>query len=243
VRLAEQMATLGCLGPGRLEVVLGAGYRKAEFEMAGVERSQRGKLVEECYEVCLKAFAGAPFTWRGREVLVTPVPPADGAPHLMIGGKTDIAARRAARLDAPFSPAKSDPELLQSYIDECARLGHAPRIEGLGAKPMGPGFVMISHDPEQTWAQIEPLARFDAATYASWQDDTARSDWFVSGAAELSDLRESGNYVVYTPEECIAQYRRHGSLTLHPLMGGIHPDLAWQSLHLFETEVLPAISH
>lgn len=242
VRLAEQLATLACLAPGRLEVVLGAGYRKAEFTMAGVARGDRGKLVEECYAVCRQAFTGQPFSWRGRDVLVTPVPPPDGVPHLMIGGKTDIAARRAARLDAPFSPAKADPDLLQCYVDECARLGHVPRIEGLGAKPMGPGFVMISHDPEATWALVEPAARYDAATYASWQDDTARSDWFVSGAGEMGDLRESGNYVVFTPEQCIAQYRRHGSLMLHPLMGGIAPDLAWQSLRLFEAEVLPAIS-
>jgi hypothetical protein len=29
---------------------------------------------------------------------------------------------------------------------------------------------------------------------------------------------------------------------LHPLMGGIAPDLAWESLRLFETEVLPKLA-
>ncbi|MEO5842449.1 MAG: LLM class flavin-dependent oxidoreductase, partial [Acidimicrobiales bacterium] len=32
VRLAEQIATIDCMAPGRLSVVLGAGYRKVEFE-------------------------------------------------------------------------------------------------------------------------------------------------------------------------------------------------------------------
>ena len=96
VRIAEQLATLACLAPGRIEAVLGAGYRRAEFAMAGVERAQRGKLVEECYEVCLRAWAGEPFTWRGREVLVTPVPDPGYAARLAIGGKTEVAARRAA---------------------------------------------------------------------------------------------------------------------------------------------------
>ena len=36
------------LSRGRVSVVLGAGYRVAEFEMAGVDRTQRGKLMDEC---------------------------------------------------------------------------------------------------------------------------------------------------------------------------------------------------
>jgi hypothetical protein len=30
-------------------------------------------------------------------------------------------------------------------------------------------------------------------------------------------------------------------MLFHPLCGGIHPDLAWQSLHLFADQVLPAL--
>src|ERR1019366_514701 len=51
VRLAEQPAPVDCLAPGRLWVILGAGYRRAEFEMAGVDRGRRGRLLEECVEV------------------------------------------------------------------------------------------------------------------------------------------------------------------------------------------------
>jgi hypothetical protein len=31
------------------------------------------------------------------------------------------------------------------------------------------------------------------------------------------------------------------SLLFHPLCGGIHPDLAWQSLQLFADKVLPQL--
>lgn len=239
VRLAEQMATIDCCFPGRLEVVLGAGYRKAEFAMAGVERSRRGILVEECYTVCRAAWKGEPFEWRGREVLVTPTPSTPAGPYLMIGGKSEAAALRAARLDAPFSPATSDPGLLDAYRRECERLGHTPRIEGIGAKPMGPGFVMVSRDPDATWQQIERHARYDADTYASWQDDAVHSDWVVPELSTLDSLRQSQHYMVLTPQQCVAQVRGHGSLMLHPLMGGIEPELAWESLRLFEDHVLP----
>jgi alkanesulfonate monooxygenase SsuD/methylene tetrahydromethanopterin reductase-like flavin-dependent oxidoreductase (luciferase family) len=158
---------------------------------------------------------------------------------LSIGGKTEIAARRAARLGAPFSPASADPRLADAYRDECARWGHAARLEGMGVKPMGPGFVMVSHDPAATWGEISKYALYDAETYASWQDDGVVSDWVVPELQSVDDLRTSGRYLVVTPDECVELVQRHGSITLHPLMGGIPPEIAWPSLRLFESEVLP----
>jgi len=35
--------------------------------------------------------------------------------------------------------------------------------------------------------------------------------------------------------------RRFGSLTMHPLMGGIPPEIAAESLDLFERRVLPTL--
>lgn len=241
VRFAEQLATIDCMAPGRLSVVLGAGYRRAEFDMAGVDRAQRGRLVEECYAVCRKAWTGEPFEWRGQTVLVTPTPATPAGPHLAIGGKTEVAARRAARLGAPFAPATADPALTACYRAECARRGVAPIVEGLGDKPMRPGFVMVAHDPDATWAQISGLARYDAETYASWQDDSVHSDWVVPNVEQVDDLRTSGRYVVLTPAQCVEQVRGDGGISLHPLMGGISPDLAWESLRLFESAVLPEI--
>jgi alkanesulfonate monooxygenase SsuD/methylene tetrahydromethanopterin reductase-like flavin-dependent oxidoreductase (luciferase family) len=242
VRLAEQLATVDCLAPGRLSVILGAGYRRAEFEMAGIDRAQRGRLLEECVEVLRGAWSGGPFEWRGRSVLVTPTPATPGGPRLLMGGKTALAARRAARVRLPFSPASGDPALAGAYREECARLGFdSGSVEGLGERPARPGFVMVSVDPDRTWEQIKPNALYDAETYSSWQDDGVRSDWVVPDLQSADDLRASNRYLVVTPDECVALYRRHDGLTLHPLMGGIHPDQAWESLHLIETRVLPRV--
>ena len=64
---------------GRIGFVAGLGYRQEEFEMAGVDRRQRGKLLEEYVEVMRKAWTGEPFEWRG--------------PH----GARDAGARRRRR--------------------------------------------------------------------------------------------------------------------------------------------------
>ncbi len=54
-------------------------------------------------------------------------------------------------------------------------------------------------------------------------------------------MRASGAYVVLTPDECVAQVRDTGSLLLHPLMGGLDPDLAWESLELVAAKVIPRL--
>ena len=242
VRLAEQLATVDCLAPGRLSVILGAGYRRAEFEMAGVDRSRRGRLLEECVEVLRGAWSGQPFEWQGRTVLATPPPSTPGGPKLMMGGKTELAARRAARVRLPFAPATGDPAMAAAYREECAKVGfEGGSVEGLGDRPARPGFVMVSEDPDRTWEQIKANALYDAETYASWQDDGVRSDWVVPNLVSADDLRTSNRYLVVTPDECVGLFTRDDGLTLHPLMGGIAPDLAWQSLHLVETEVLPRV--
>jgi alkanesulfonate monooxygenase SsuD/methylene tetrahydromethanopterin reductase-like flavin-dependent oxidoreductase (luciferase family) len=245
VRLAEQLATVDCLAPGRLSVVLGAGYRVAEFEMAGVDRRRRGPLLEECVEVLRAAWRdGQAFDWRGRRVVVTPPPATPGGPPVLIGGKTEAAARRAARLRCAFAPAVGDTAVAKAYRDECAAVGFADGVVvGLGdpTKPPGPGFLMVSREPEATWELVAPHAMYDAETYASWQDDEARSDWVVPDIASADDLRASGRYAVVSPDECAALAERHGGVTLHPLMGGIAPDLAWESLRLFEEQVLPRL--
>lgn len=235
VRLAEQLAVVQLVSGGRLSCVAGLGYRHEEFAMAGVERAQRGRLLEEYVGVLRRAWTGEAFEWRGRTVRVTPPPPTP--PPLLIGGSTEKAARRAARLHAGFFPAVADAKLTAAYEEECARVG----FQGFAMLPGGPGFVHVSDDPERDWAKIGPHALYDAETYASWQTPGQRSAVHVEGRT-VDDVRRSGVYQVLTPDECVRLAEETGRVILHPLMGGISPELAWQGLELFERAVLPRIT-
>lgn len=235
IRFAEQAATVSLASGGRLSFVAGLGYRPEEFEMAGVDRKQRGKLLEEYVEVMRKAWTGEPFEWRGRTIRVTPKPASP--PMIMIGGSTEKAARRAARLHAGFFPAVGDPKLAEIYNEECARVGFQG---GFVSLPGGPGFVHVAEDPDAAWETIAPHALYDAASYASWQTPGQRSEVHVE-AKSLDDLKKSGVYAVLTPDQCVDLARQQGRVILHPLMGGLSPDFAWRSLELFEKKVLPKI--
>jgi alkanesulfonate monooxygenase SsuD/methylene tetrahydromethanopterin reductase-like flavin-dependent oxidoreductase (luciferase family) len=235
IRLAEQLATAALVSGGRVGFVAGLGYRHEEFEMAGIDRKRRGTLLEEAVEVMRQAWTGQPFEWRGRTVRVTPAPPSP--PMILIGGSTEKAAKRAAKLRAGFFPAIGDQRLADLYNAECARLGFHG---GFVSMPNGPGFVHVSEDPARDWQRIAPHALYDARTYAAWQTPDQRSQMHVEGQT-LDDVKRSGAYAVLTPDDCVRLAEETGRIILHPLMGGLDPALGWESLHLFEKKVWPRI--
>jgi alkanesulfonate monooxygenase SsuD/methylene tetrahydromethanopterin reductase-like flavin-dependent oxidoreductase (luciferase family) len=240
IRLAEEIAVADLVSGGRITVVAGAGYAERDFDMAGVDRRERGKLLEETIEVMRRAWTGEPFEWRGRTVRVTPKPKTTPHPMILMGGSGKAAARRAARLRLPFFPAVGDAALQAVYQEECDRVGFQG---GFSLLPKGPGFVHVAEDPDAAWEVIAPYAWYDAETYRSWQQPENRSE-VTSRATDAGGLREEGIYRVITPDECVAlaeELGPAGSIVLHPLLCGMPVHLGWESLELFRTKVLPRI--
>ena len=57
-------------------------------------------------------------------------------------------------------------------------------------------------------------------------------------------LRDSGRYEILTPQQCRARHRERDDkfmATLHPLVGGVPLERAWQCLNLHVEEVLGAL--
>lgn len=241
VRVAEQMVVLDLLSGGRVSLVVGAGYRPEEFAMAGVDRSARGRLIEEYVGVLRQAWTGEPFEWRGRTIRVTPRPATCPHPMLMLGGSSHAAARRAGRLGLGFFPAVADPALADSYRQAAADAGQEPQWVSL---PAGPGFVHVTDDPEHDWDRLAPYIVHDATTYAVWQTPDVRSSVHVA-EADLDSIKASGVYRIVTPDECVAlagELGPEGSLLLHPLLSGMPPDWGWESLELFAAKVAPRLN-
>jgi alkanesulfonate monooxygenase SsuD/methylene tetrahydromethanopterin reductase-like flavin-dependent oxidoreductase (luciferase family) len=241
VRIAEDIAVVDLLSGGRLSIVTGLGYRPVEYEMFDREWTSRGKRLDECLDVMLKAWTGEPFEYRGATVQVTPRPLQDPHPTIFIGGSGPAAAKRAARFGLSFFPPVGDKDLSQLYRDECVRLGKEP---GMVLMPKGPGTLYVAEDPDKAWAQIGEHLLHDAMTYHTWQSADIRSH-VNSHASTVEELRAEGVYQVLTPEECVTlagELGSYGSFTHHPLCGGTPPDLGWESLQLFADQVLPRLA-
>lgn len=238
LRLAEDIAVLDLLSGGRLVTVAGIGYRPEEYEAFGVEWKRRGKLQDELLETLLQAWTGEPFEFRGRTVRVTPRPHTQPHPLLLVGGSSQAAARRAARLGLPFFPSAHLPDLEAYYNERLAEYG----TEGWTMMPAAETPLLhIADDPDRTWAEHGEHFLHEARTYASWQSKDIRSA-VKSSATTVDELRAEGVYRVLTPDECVA-YVQGGAanLVLHPLSGGMPVDEGWRSLHHFCENVLPRL--
>ncbi len=239
VRIAEDLAVLDLLSGGRVTTILGLGYRPEEYEMFGAPWDERGKFFDEWVQALLDAWSGEPFTYRGRQVLpVTPQGATDPHPPIFIGGRSKAAARRAARFGLNFFPDSSDPALREEYEAHSRAQGHEP---GFMVTPEDPvTFVFVHEDPDGYWDRIGPHVLHEAKTYAGWQREGETSS-AVTDAQTVDELKAGDRFAVLTPDEAVAQAAERGNLLLYPLCGGIPPELAWESLHLVEHEVLPRV--
>jgi alkanesulfonate monooxygenase SsuD/methylene tetrahydromethanopterin reductase-like flavin-dependent oxidoreductase (luciferase family) len=152
-----------------------------------------------------------------------------------MGGATKGAARRAARLGDGFIPV--DTSLWPVYEAECRRLGREP---GPAPADTGPLFIHVADDPDQAWSRIAPHALHETNSYGQWLTE-AEGIARYTPSDDADALRAGGAYAVLTPDECVAMASEAGALRLHPLMGGLPPDLSWESLELVASKVLPRL--
>lgn len=240
VRLAEDAAVVDNISRGRLDLVVGAGYVPSEFEMFGVDIKERVRRTVEAVRVLRGAWSGKPFEHGGRTVTVTPPPYTEGGPTLELGGSSEGAARRAARLGVGFMAA--DAEIWGFYRDEMVRLGHRDPGPYLGGDT---GFVHLAHDVEEGWRRVGPHAVHESNSYGRWLHEGGRG--LAEGyrpAGSIAEVRASGQYRVLRPGDFADELITKGPLAVgvaHPMMGGIPPEVGWESLRLLENEVLPRL--
>ena len=75
--------------------------------------------------------------------------------------------------------------------------------------------------------------------YSSWKTEGVnRPLEFSSDSVEA--LRAEKRYEIITPKECMQRHRDRTDFfaAIHPLIGGMPLDKAWQSLHLYSEQVL-----
>ena len=238
--LAEDLAALDIISRGRVRITAGMGYRPHEFEMFGLDINKKLAIMNDVLATLKSAWTGQPFDYHGRTVQITPTPITPGGPPIMMGGSSEASARRAARGGYGYSPAGMS-HLYELYAEESRKLGHTP------APPpgkSGPTFLHVTEDPERDWPIVGPHIAHTTNLYHQWSQERAVGKTNYLPASSVDELKETGLFKVVTPEQCL-QYAKSlgedGTLTFQPLMGGLDPEISWNSLRLFETAVLPKL--
>ena len=130
--VAKEVATLDVLSNGRAILGIGVGWLEEEFDALGISFADRAARTAECVRAMrslwkdeAEPFAGKFFRWGKLESHPKPVQ-KPGVP-IVVGGHTELAARRAARYGDGFFPGVTDEnklvELLDVMRDECKKIG------------------------------------------------------------------------------------------------------------------------
>jgi probable F420-dependent oxidoreductase len=174
VLLAKTLATLDVLSSGRLEVGVGTGWQKEEYEAEGLDFAKRWQLFEDGLRACRVLWRDAPAAFESpsvsfRDIWCLPRPVQSGGPPLWFGVALGPAnLKRIAELGAGWMPMDTRPEALRAGI---AKLRDAFRTAGRSFEGFGVrahvGYVRRtdkSLDLDATLASIPALVEAGATS-------------------------------------------------------------------------------
>jgi probable F420-dependent oxidoreductase len=115
--LAKTLATMDVLTGGRIDLGVGVGWQREEYEAAGLRFEGRGKLLDHSLEVCQTLWREQRAQYDSEllqfdNIHMMPKPAqAGGVPLWISGTVNDLVARRLARFGSgwiPWGPASRD---------------------------------------------------------------------------------------------------------------------------------------
>jgi len=129
--LAKELATLDQLSGGRVELGLGVGWLREEFDALGIPWERRGARNDEYIAAMRALWAGPHAEFHGEFVDFEPVTcsprPVQARIPILVGGDTDAAIDRAVRLADGYFPGEGDVQRLAALI---TRLRRAAEVAG-----------------------------------------------------------------------------------------------------------------
>jgi hypothetical protein len=164
---AKTIATLDHLSDGRLEVALGSGWLKEEFDALGADFTRRGTATDESIEAMQRLWTGEPVAFHGETVAFEAVqclPRPAQLPHppLWIGGSGPRAFKRMERFGAGWlGPDLPVDEFLRKLDVLKAKRTTPPAVSAkLWVEPPGErvdGALSISPEPPTNFALLAAL--------------------------------------------------------------------------------------
>jgi alkanesulfonate monooxygenase SsuD/methylene tetrahydromethanopterin reductase-like flavin-dependent oxidoreductase (luciferase family) len=254
--VAEEIASLDLLASGRVDIGLGRGYQRYEFERLGLELENGRVRWEEAVDVILKALEGRPFSYDGKffkipETTIFPQPLQRPHPPMWITAQSPESVEAAVRRG--FNVLTGGFGIPIERMAEFRRLLDRHVAEIKPARPLEVGVqraVYVTTDQAEARAAAEE-ARWNMRVTLSLRHGHERVEEGraipVPGAAEpdVDDLLDRF-LVIGTPDTCIRQIER-----IRALVGITHFNCSFwfgdlehprvlRSMELFAREVMPA---
>jgi probable F420-dependent oxidoreductase len=153
--VAKQAAEVDVLAGGRLRLGVGVGWNPVEFEALGEDFHTRGARCDEQIAVLRALWREEAVTFHGRWHTITdaglnPLPPRRHIP-IYVGGQSEAAIRRAARLGDGWMPQSPPNDTTRAQV---AQVHAERRAAGREHEPFGiEARLTLRLKPEDAWRQ------------------------------------------------------------------------------------------
>ena len=156
---AKMLATIDVLSKGRITVGVGVGWLREEFQALGApDFDRRGSVSDEYIRIMKTLWTECPASFAGRfyhfdAVRCLPPPVQKPHPPIWVGGHSQVALRRVARLGDGWHPVGANPAVplrpseLAVSLEELRRLTEA---EGRDPSRLTISYKAPVYDPTQT---------------------------------------------------------------------------------------------
>lgn len=181
---ARAVQTLDVVSGGRAEVGVGAGWLRSEWTAAGLDPSTRGRRLDEALDVCKRLWTEDVIEHHGEffdfaPVVFEPKPQQKPHPPILVGGESEAALRRAARVGNGWFGLH---HTYESVVDPIAKLRVLLAEQGREVESFEIviGGEVKSRDDVKRWED----AGVTRLSVSPWQ----RSPEAIDGLRRLADL-------------------------------------------------------
>ena len=244
VLLAEQIATLDVLSGGRVDLGIGRGYRKEEFDAFCVPMSEAQERFNECLEVMLKAWSSDQrFThhgkrWNYKDIMVEPAPLQRPHPPIWLAGGSPqgiayVASQNYNLLLDQLASIDEVRERVGAYLDGLEKIGQPRDATRVG---VARSVTVVRNDAERAKAierRRETFKRIGAIAY--------RAPGSLPMSHDDPDLANDDSALMGTPAEIIDRINvlaEAGAGYLLLTNASITPE----ALQQFAEEIMPHVS-
>ncbi|HEY6759943.1 MAG TPA: LLM class F420-dependent oxidoreductase [Baekduia sp.] len=186
---ARAVASLDLVSGGRAVLGVGVGWLAEEFAIAGQDFATRGARTDEAIAILRALWSEAPASYAGRHYAFPPVhfepkPPQGARLPIVVGGESEPALRRAARLGDGWIGLRHTPESAARVV---ARLTELRAAAGRGDEPLE---VTVGISGSAT---VEDVARYaeagvDRVCLRPWRKGEAPLDGLTRLSAMIEEV-------------------------------------------------------
>ena len=195
VVLAKTAATLDVLSGGRLDLGVGVGWQREEYDAAGLDFDGRGRLLDHTLEVCTELWTRPVARYQSAELAfdrihMMPKPLQPGGVPIWVSGRINArVVDRLCRFGLRWIPWGDDAAALDRSIAQLRE-----RIAAAGVSPAGLQVVANLRafktddgalDIERTTAQVPPLVAAGATDFLVRLPAAAPTDEAEAGLRAL----------------------------------------------------------